>query len=34
VGDSAAVNVAGQRDDPGSMLRLCRELISLRRAAR
>ena len=32
VGDSAAVNVAGQRDDPGSMLRLCRELISLRRA--
>jgi alpha-glucosidase len=32
VGDSAAVNVASQRDDPGSMLRLCRDLISLRRA--
>jgi alpha-glucosidase len=32
VGDTAAVNVAGQREDPGSVLRFCRDLISLRHA--
>jgi alpha-glucosidase len=32
VGDNAAVNVAGQRDDPGSVLHLCRDLLALRRA--
>jgi len=32
VGDNAAANVAGQRDDPGSVLCLCRDLLSLRRA--
>jgi len=31
-GDSAAVNVAGQRGDPGSVLRFCRDLLLLRRA--
>ncbi len=31
-GDSATVNVADQRDDPGSVLSLCRDLLSLRRA--
>jgi alpha-glucosidase len=31
-GDGAAVSVAGQRDDPGSVLGLCRGLLSLRRA--
>jgi alpha-glucosidase len=31
-GDPAAANVAGQRQDPGSVLHLCRDLISLRRA--
>ena len=31
-GDNAARNVAGQRDDPGSTLRLCRDLLALRRA--
>jgi len=30
-GDAAACNVAAQRDDPRSLLRLCRELIGLRR---
>ncbi|HEX5936753.1 MAG TPA: alpha-amylase family glycosyl hydrolase [Actinomycetota bacterium] len=30
VGDAAARNVADQRDDPGSMLHLCRDLIALR----
>ena len=29
-GDGAAVSVAGQQDDPGSVLRFCRDLISLR----
>jgi alpha-glucosidase len=32
VGDNAAVSVAGQRDDPGSVLSLCRDLIRLRKA--
>jgi alpha-glucosidase len=32
VGDNAAVNVAGQRDDPGSVLSLCRDLLRLRKA--
>ncbi|MEP7026684.1 MAG: alpha-amylase family glycosyl hydrolase, partial [Actinomycetota bacterium] len=32
VGDSAAVNVAAQRGDPGSVLGFCRRLISLRKA--
>jgi alpha-glucosidase len=32
VGDNAVVNVASQRDDPGSVLQLCRELLALRRA--
>jgi alpha-glucosidase len=31
-GDTAAISVAGQRDDPGSVLSLCRELIGIRRA--
>jgi alpha-glucosidase len=31
VGDAACCNVAAQRDDPGSVLSLCRELIALRR---
>ncbi len=31
-GDSAARNVAVQREDPASVLRLCRDLIALRRA--
>lgn len=32
VGDPASCNVADQRDDPGSVLHLCRDLIALRRA--
>ncbi|HEX3492294.1 MAG TPA: alpha-amylase family glycosyl hydrolase [Streptosporangiaceae bacterium] len=32
VGDTAARNVAAQRDDQGSILWLCRELLALRRA--
>jgi alpha-glucosidase len=32
VGDSAAVNVASQRDDPASVLNFCRELLRLRKA--
>jgi alpha-glucosidase len=32
-GDNTARNVAAQRDNPGSMLRLCRDLIALRSAA-
>ncbi|HUJ06511.1 MAG TPA: alpha-amylase family glycosyl hydrolase [Streptosporangiaceae bacterium] len=32
LGDAAACNVADQRDDPGSVLRYCRELIRLRKA--
>jgi alpha-glucosidase len=32
-GDGAAISVAAQRDDPGSVLGLCRGLLSLRRAA-
>jgi alpha-glucosidase len=31
-GDVTACNVAAQRDDPGSVLRYCRELIELRKA--
>ena len=31
-GDTAARNVADQRDDPGSTLHLTRDLIALRRA--
>jgi alpha-glucosidase len=31
-GDNSERNVAAQRDDPGSTLRLCRDLIALRRA--
>jgi alpha-glucosidase len=31
-GDSAAANVAAQRDDPGSLLCFCRDLLRLRRA--
>ena len=31
-GDGAAISVAGQREDPGSVLSLCRELIGIRRA--
>jgi glycosidase len=31
-GEAASNNVADQRDDPGSVLRLSRDLISLRRA--
>jgi alpha-glucosidase len=30
-GDHAAVNVADQAEDPGSVLRFCRDLIALRR---
>jgi glycosidase len=32
VDDPATRNVADQREDPGSMLHLCRDLIALRRA--
>jgi alpha-glucosidase len=32
-GDNARRNVAAQRDDPGSTLHLCRDLIALRRTA-
>jgi len=32
LGDAAARNVAGQRDDPHSLLRLTRDLLALRRA--
>jgi alpha-glucosidase len=32
IGDHAERNVAGQRDDPASTLRLCRDLLALRRA--
>jgi len=32
VGDAAACNVAGQRDDPASVLVFCRSLLALRRA--
>src|SRR5262252_3845910 len=32
IGDHAERNVAGQRDDPRSTLRLCRELLALRRS--
>ncbi len=32
IGEHAAVNVAAQRDDPGSVLSLCRRLLALRRA--
>jgi alpha-glucosidase len=32
VGGNSARNVAGQRDDPGSTLSFCRELLALRRA--
>ena len=31
IGDARAINVADQRSDPDSMLRLCRDLIALRR---
>jgi alpha-glucosidase len=31
MGDAGACNVADQRDDPGSILHLCRDLIALRR---
>jgi alpha-glucosidase len=31
-GDNARRNVADQRDDPGSTLRFCRDLLALRRA--
>jgi alpha-glucosidase len=31
-GDNAQRNVADQRDDPGSTLRFCRDLLALRRA--
>jgi alpha-glucosidase len=31
MGDAAVCNVADQREDPGSMLHLCRDLIALRR---
>jgi alpha-glucosidase len=34
VGDPKRASVAGQRDDPGSVLRLCRDLIALRRLER
>ena len=33
LGDSAARNVAAQRDDPGSTLHLCRDLLALRKGA-
>src|SRR6202012_4283721 len=32
VGDAAACNVAAQREDPGSVLRLCQQLLALRKA--
>jgi alpha-glucosidase len=32
VGDNAAVSVAAQRDDPGSVLSFCRDLLRLRKA--
>jgi alpha-glucosidase len=32
LGDTAARNVADQREDPGSTLRLCRDLLAVRRA--
>jgi alpha-glucosidase len=32
-GDNAHRNVAGQREDPGSTLRLCRDLLAMRRTA-
>jgi alpha-glucosidase len=32
MGDPAACNVSDQRQDPGSVLRLCRDLVALRRA--
>jgi alpha-glucosidase len=32
LGDTSARNVAGQREEPGSTLRLCRDLLTLRRA--
>jgi len=32
LGDYGSVNVAAQTDDPGSVLRLCRDLIALRRS--
>jgi len=32
-GDNASRNVASQRDDPGSTLNLCRDLLTLRRAS-
>ena len=31
LGDVAAANVVAQRDDPGSVLTLCRDLIAFRR---
>ena len=31
IGDAGAINVEDQRRDPGSILRLCRDLIALRR---
>ncbi len=31
IGDAGTINVEDQRSDPGSMLRLCRDLIALRR---
>ncbi len=34
IGEARAINVADQREDPGSMLHLCRDLIALRRATR
>ena len=34
LGDAAACNVADQREDPGSILHLCRDLVALRRARR
>jgi len=33
IGDARAINVEDQRRDPGSVLRLCRDLIALRREA-
>jgi glycosidase len=32
LGDLAAANVAAQRDDPGSLLTLCRDIIAFRRS--
>lgn len=34
IGDNDACNVAAQREDPGSVLHLCRDLIALRRSRR